>query len=267
MRRLSHALDLVVAVGRMTEQYDIKYPAAALAYYAFISLIPVLILSVSIISDRLVEQIRTTTPEFFTPGVRELLSEGLVTGSGRTGATVLAVAVLAWSGANMVIGFQTVVNRVEHRPREPLRIQLRNASSVLGSFGLLVVAVVLSSSLFAYLRIGGVLAFIEPFVQFGMLAAAFVPLYYAPSNVVTSLTEALPGALTAAFGWTVLLTVINYYAVNSSQYALYGVLSGVIIVLTSFYVGAIFLMIGVIVNTVTADTDDVGGRYRDTRSP
>lgn len=74
---------------------------------------------------------------------------------------------------------------------------------------------------------------------------------------MTSLTEALPGALTAAVGWTVLLTAIRFYAGNAPQYALYGVLSGIIIILTSFYLGAIILMIGAIVNTVSADTNDI----------
>lgn len=260
MRRLSHAVDVAVTVGRMAEEYDVKYPAAALAYYAFVSQIPLLILLISVISDRLVRRIRTTTPDFFTPGAQQLLSEGLVTGSGRTGATVLAISVLAWSGANVVIGYQTVVNRVEHRSRESFRTQLQNASSILGSFGFVIVAVVLTNAVYALLPMNQVLPYTKPFVQFGTLTLAFLPLYYAPSEVTTSFSEALPGALTAAFGWTVLLTVISYYAVNASRYALYGVLSGVIIILTSFYLGAIILMIGVIVNRVVADTEDIEER-------
>jgi len=41
-----------------------------------------------------------------------------------------------------------------------------------------------------------------------------------------------------------LLTAVSFYAANATQYALYGVLSGIIIILTSFYLGAIILMIG-----------------------
>jgi membrane protein len=257
MRRLSHAFELVVTVGRMAVENEVKYPAAALAYYAFISQIPLLILVVAVISDRLVGQIRRTTPDFLTPDAQQLLSEALVTASGRAWAALLAVSVLAWSGANMVIGFQTVVNRVEQTPRESFRTQLHDASSILGSFGLVIAVIILSNLLFALLPIGRVLSYSEPFVQFGLLTMAFLPLYYSPSRVVTSLREALPGALTAAVGWTILLTAIQFYASNATQYALYGVLSGIIIILTSFYLGAIILMIGAVMNTVFANTDNI----------
>jgi membrane protein len=259
MRRLGHAFKFVLTVGQMAEEHDVKYPAAALAYYAFVSQIPLLILVLAVISDQLVTQIQTTTPDFLTPDAQQLLSDALVTASGRAWAALLAVGVLAWSGGNIVVGFQVVVNRVERAPRESLRTQLRDASSILGSFGLVIVAIILTNVAFVLLPFGRVLSYSEPFVQFGMLTIAFLPLYYAPSRVVSSLTEALPGALTAAVGWTVLLTVIRFYAANAAQYALYGVLSGIIIILTSFYLGAIVLMLGAIVNTVITDTNDIEG--------
>jgi len=265
MKRLGHAVEVALTVGQMAREHDIKYPAAALAYYAFVSQVPLLILVLAVVSDQLVGQIQTTTPDFLTPGAQQLLSEALVTASGRTWAALLAVGVLVWSRANIVIGFQTVVNRVENTPRESFRTQLHDAGSIIGSFGLVILAVILTNVIFALLPVGRVLSYSKPFVQFGTLTIAFLPLYYAPSRLVSSLTEALPGALTAAVGWTVLLTAVSFYAANATQYALYGVLSGIIIILTSFYLGAIILMIGAIVNAVIADADDTEGvsrRYR-----
>ena len=256
MGYLSHAFGVALTVGRMAEKHEIKYPAAALAYYAFVSQIPVLILVVAVTSDQLVRQIRTTTPDFLTPDAQQLLSDALVTASGRTWAALLGIGVLVWSGANVVVGFQTVVNRVERTPRESLRTQLRDAGSIIGSFGLVIVAVILTNVIFTLLPIGRPLSYSKPLVQFGALTVAFLPLYYAPSRMITSLPGALPGALTAAAGWTVLLTGVSFYAANAAQYALYGVLSGIIIILTSYYLGAIILMIGAIVNTVIAETGD-----------
>lgn len=259
---MARAFEVALIIGQMAREHDIRYPAAALAYYTFVSQVPILILVVAVVSDQLVRQIQTITPDFLTPGAQQLLSEALVTASGRTWAALLAVGVLIWGGVNIVIGFQTVVNRVEKTPRESLRTQLRDTSSIIGSFGLVIVAVILTNLLFVLLPAGQLLSYSKPFVQFGTLTVAFLPLYYAPSRVVNSLTEALPGALTAAVGWTVLLTVVSFYAANAAQYALYGVLSGIIIILTSYYLGAIILMIGAIVNTVTADTDDREGETR-----
>ncbi|WP_435094556.1 YihY/virulence factor BrkB family protein [Halorubrum sp. N11] len=262
MRRLGHALEVALTVGRMSREHDVRYPAAALAYYAFVSQVPILILVVAVISEQLVRQIQTITPDFLTPGAQRLLSDALVTASGRMWAALLAIGVFTWAGINIVIGFQTVVNRVEQLPRESLRTQLHDASSIIGSFGLVIVAVILTNLLFVLLPVGQLLSYSRPFVQFGTLTVAFLPLYYAPSRVVTSLTEALPGALTAAVGWTILLTAVSFYAANAAQYALYGVLSGIIIILTSYYLGAIILMIGAIVNTVIAGTDDREGVSR-----
>jgi membrane protein len=47
------------------------------------------------------------------------------------------------------------------------------------------------------------------------------------------------------------------YVVNAAQYAIYGVLSGIILMLTSIYLAAVVLMVGLVVNAVlAAETTD-----------
>lgn len=258
MRRFSQSFGLAVTVAQVAEEHDVTYPAAALAYYGFVSQIPILILVLALLGDSLAKQTRTILPAYLTPDAQQLVSEALTNASGGAGAMLLAVGVFAWSGANIVLGIQTVIERVEQNPERSFLTQLRDAGSILGSFGLVIVSIVFTNLMFALLPVGRVLAYSKPFVQFSMLTVAFFLLYYAPSQTVTSLTGALPGALTAAAGWTVLLTAIQIYAANA-QYALFGVLSGIIIILTSLYLASVILMLGVVVNTVTADTDDVSG--------
>lgn len=259
MRRLVQAVQLAVTVARVAEEHDVTYPAAALGYYAFVSQIPILILVLAVLGDSLVRRAQTTLLTYLTPDAQQLVSETLSTASGGAAAVLLAVGVLAWSGANIVLGFQTVIERVEQDTRESLLAQLRDAGSILGSLGLVIISILLTNLVFALLPVGGVLAYSEPFVQFGMLTVAFFPLYYAPSQVVTSPTGALPGALTAAAGWTVLLTGIQFYATNAPRYALFGVLSGIIVILSSLYLASVVLMIGVVVNTVNAGTNEIAG--------
>jgi len=74
MKRLGHAVEVALTVGQMAREHDIKYPAAALAYYAFVSQVPLLILVLAVVSDQLVGQIQTTTPDFLTPGAQQQLS-------------------------------------------------------------------------------------------------------------------------------------------------------------------------------------------------
>jgi membrane protein len=286
MRRLRRIFAFAVTVAQVAQEHGVTYPAAALAYYAFVSQIPVLVLVLALLGDSLARRTRTTLPAYLTPDAQQLVSEPLTAASGSEWAVVLAVGAFAWSGANVVLGFhtvgcndlpvfrravrrnpemtynrpyQTVIERVEQSTRRPHLTELRDAGSILGSFGLVIVSVVLTNVVFALFPVGRVLAYSEPFVQFGLLTVAFIPLYYAPSQTVTSPTGALPGALTAAAGWTVLLTVIQIYAASAARYALFGVLSGIIIILTSLYLASVVLMIGVVVNTVYAETDDVAG--------
>lgn len=258
MARLVDSLGTVEVVARAALEHEIKYPAAAVAYYAFVSIVPWLVLVLAVLGEQIAVRIGTVTPRLLAPEARGLIYDATTTASGRTGAVALAIVALAWSGANIAVGFRTVVERVERAPEGPLVEQLRDTATVLGSLFLAVVAIVLTSALFALFPARPAVRFLRLVALFGALAAVFLPMYYVPSEVVTSWTGALPGALAAALGWTVLLSVLQLYALNAARYAIYGILGGIILVLTSLYVAAIVLMLGVVVNTTLAGSNVPG---------
>jgi len=253
MARLTRLVRAALTVLRTADDHDVKYPAAAMAYYAFVSFLPLAVLVLAVLGESLAIDIQQTTPRFLTPEAQALVYEGLTAASGRAGAAVLAMAVIAWGGANVVLGFQTAVERVEERDGDPLRDQLRAAASILGSLAIAIVLIVLTSVTFALLPSGSPFAFVGHAVLLLALTVAFLPMYTVPSREVSRFVEAIPGAFTGAAGWTVLLTVVQVYAANAASYAVYGVLSGIIIILTSLYLGAIFLMLGLVVNAIKAN--------------
>ncbi|MFC6725889.1 YhjD/YihY/BrkB family envelope integrity protein, partial [Halobium palmae] len=102
MARLTDALEFFVGVARVTIEEKIRYPAAALAYYAFVSFVPLLLLAFAAVGRRLAVELSRTAPQFLTPPVRELVNRSITTATGRTGASLLGVVVLGWSGANFV---------------------------------------------------------------------------------------------------------------------------------------------------------------------
>jgi membrane protein len=230
--------------------------AAALAYYAFISFIPLLLLGIAVVGRQLSVDLYTRLPGFVTPETRQLIDEALTTASGRTGAAVLAVVVLVWAGANIAAGFLTVVDRVEEPSDRRLSTQLRHGAVVLGMFTIALFATVLVSILLAEFSAGPIGMIAGVAVLLVVLTVTLVPLYYVPSRVLATPSAALPGALVTAGGWTVLHTGIQVYAANAAQYAIYGVLSGIIIILTTLYLGAIVLVQEVVVNTVTVHDAD-----------
>jgi len=242
-----------MTVVRRAVEEDVKYPAAALAYYAFVSFVPLSLLVVAVLNERLAARLYGATPQFLTIEAQQLVYEATTSASGRTGAGVLAVLVLAWSGTNVVAGVLSVAERVENIPPEPLGQQAREAVVILGSLVLAIVAVVAASVLFSFPPTGPLFGAVGFAVLFVTLTGAFLPLYFTVSQSVLSLAAALPGALTAGVCWTVIHSAVLFYAANAAQYAIYGVLSGVIVILTSLYLAAATLLTGIIVNATLCE--------------
>ncbi len=263
MSRLGGAVALVVAVARAADDNDVRYPAAALAYYTFISLLPILVLVVAFFGQEAATWAGDALPRLLTLEAQLLIRQSLATATGRTGATVLAVGVLLWGGANVVVGFLTVVDRVEgatdasvttdaedakDAKRRTRAERVRNAVVVVGSLSLAIVAVALTGQFYASVTAGTLLQYAWPIVMFATLVAVFVPLYSVPSRLASTPGAALPGAAFAAFGWTVLVVAIQLYAAYAAEYALYGVLGGIILIFTALYLAAFALLVGVVVN-------------------
>jgi membrane protein len=248
MARLLDGLGFVTTIARIAITEKIRYPAAALAYYAFVSFVPLLLLVFATVGRQLATELARTAPQFLTPPVRQLVDRSLTTATGRTGAGVLAVLVLGWSSANTVGDIRTVIARIEDANGGTVRSLVRDAVVILGSLGLAILAILATSLLSALLPAGLAVNVVRFLCLWLVLSVAVVPLYYVPSSVVTSPTAALPGAVTAALGWTVLHTAVRFYATNADQYAVYGVLGGVIILLTSLYLAAAVLFTGIIIN-------------------
>lgn len=82
------------------------------------------------------------------------------------------------------------------------------------------------------------------------LAIAFIPIYYVFPDVDVSLLEILPGAIVAAIGWTLLQILFQIYASFSSTAELYGVLGGILLLITWLYFGALVLLLGAATNVV-----------------
>ncbi|WP_178916062.1 YihY/virulence factor BrkB family protein [Natronomonas gomsonensis] len=252
----------VVALLRVANDHDVKYPAAALAYYTFVSLVPLLLLGLVAFGPRFTAGVEESMTLYLTPAARELFIDALASVSGRTGASLLSVAVLAWTGANAAVAFLTVLGRIEGPASTDGRrlTQLRDGVVVIGSFVSSGLVLVTTSAVSLALADSVLFDSVAAGVLLGALTVVFLPMYYVPSNVVSGPRSALPGAVFAASGWTVLHVIVQVYVRQASQYAIYGTLSGVLLLLTSLYIGALLLMLGVAVNCRSADGAQIGAR-------
>ncbi|MFW6435151.1 MAG: YihY/virulence factor BrkB family protein [Halovenus sp.] len=236
---------------------QLPFLAAAIAYYAFLSVVPLLIVGLTVATvvagDAIAAQLLAAVDDFLTPEAASILEDTLVDGSGRGGVTVAGLLVLLWSGLRVFRGLDVAFSTVYGSAiPKSLPTQLRDALLVLAGIGLAIAATVLISAVITLLPIplagvGG------PVGLLVVLTAVFYPLYYVFPATTVSPREAVPGAIFASIGWTVLGTVFGIYAASAGSFELYGVLGGVLLLLVWFYFGGLILLVGAAINVVLGE--------------
>jgi YihY family inner membrane protein len=136
--------------------------------------------------------------------------------------------------------------------------QVRDGIVAIVGVGVGVFAVSTAGAVVATVDVPGA-GLVTPVVLLATLAAAFLPLYYVFPDADVTVREVLPGTLFAAVGWTLLGAAFGVYTAFSSQGdpSVYGVLGGVLLLVTWFYFAGMLLLTGAVVNAV------LGGRTPD----
>lgn len=247
----------LVSVAR-TEQ--LGFMAAAIAYYAFVSLVPLLLVTVAVASTvagpGFAADVLAVAGGVLSPEAVDLLRGALADGAGRGGATAAGLAVLVWSGLRVFRGLDVAFARIYRvdAPRSFLT-NVRDAAVALAAIGLAVGAVVAVTALLplAGFSPGGPLRTLWLAVA---LPVVFLPLYYVFPDCSVTVREIVPGAALAGLGWTLLGFLFGVYAAAADNFQLYGLIGGVLLVLTWFYLGGLVLLSGATLNTVLAGRRD-----------
>ena len=240
----------------LVQAQQLPFLAAAIAYYAFLSVVPLLVVGVIVAStvagDTLATELVESLDEFLTPEAADLLESTLADAPGGGGVTVLGMVVLLWGALRVFRGLDVAFSQVYGTtPGASLVEQVTDALLVFGAVvaavGVTVVgSVLLSLSPAGLAGVGGSVSLLA------VLPLVFLPLYYVfPAEDVT-LREAVPGAVFAGAGWTALGAVFGIYASQAGMFELYGVLGGVLLLLVWFYFAGLVLLVGAALNAVLA---------------
>ncbi|CAI48187.1 UPF0761 family protein [Natronomonas pharaonis DSM 2160] len=238
----------------------ITFLAASLAYYGLVSLVPLLVLALvaaSVVGEgQLIEALVVAVGDALGEQAGDVLGDALTGAAGRGGATLLGLAVFLWSGLKLFRGLDIAFSEVYGTAGpESLLSGIRNAVVTLGAVGLGVTATVAAGAAIAVLGVDAAVegvALVGTLGLFVALTVAFLPLYYFLPGTDVSLSEAVPGAAFAAIGWTALQTGFRIYAGATDAYAAYGILGGVLLLVTFLYLGALVLLLGAVLNAVLA---------------
>jgi len=251
--------------------------AAAVSFFVFLSLMPMLLLAIAIggfllgspgRAERIVlDSINAVSPGLVSKwgldSVKAAVDEIV---AGRGIATGLGLAGLFWIGTTVTASLEQAVNvawRLEQRGF--VRRRLLALGMLFASYVLLVLSLVLTAAVSATrsmnIRVFGVLPASWPWLW--MLAAYIIPLllsvgtftlvYKVLPNTRVQWRVALAGGVFAGVGWELAKHVFSFYVSNFAYYsAIYGSLAGIILLLVWIYYSSTLAILGAEVASVYA---------------
>ncbi|QSG04210.1 YihY/virulence factor BrkB family protein [Natranaeroarchaeum sulfidigenes] len=257
MGQLAPTLDRLRTIVETAQSAGITFLAAGVAYYAFVSLIPLTILTLaigSVMGGEVFEgQIIEFVGEFLTPEAQETLVEALTAQAGRGGATVVGSLVLFWSALRLFRGLDRAFSQVYGTSYSSLVSELLTGAAVLASIVIGVAAVTIVGTAIGRLPLGPFGAEIATALLLVTLLVVFFPLYFVMPGMTIAPQEAVPGTVVAAIGWMLLGQGFQLYTAYAADFAAYGILGGVLLLLTWLYFGALIVMVGAVINAVMAE--------------
>jgi membrane protein len=253
-RRLRRAVTVGRAVVHEIRTERITFMAGSIAYHAFVSLLPLLLLVLAVVAalDRpeIERGIISLAAALLSPGAGDVLVAELRSTS--PGVSLLGLAVLVWGTLRIFRGLDTAFSDIyESEARNTFADQLRDGVVVLVCIA---VAILVGAALERSLTFDGTAGWIAGrAVLIVGLALAFLPMYYVfPDEPGITVREVLPGVGFAAVGLTAFASLFRVY-LEASGGADGSVLGGVLVFLTWLYFSGLVVLVGVAINAVLSN--------------
>jgi membrane protein len=265
-RAATRTREVTTAVVREVRAENVTFMAGSVAYHAFVSLLPFLLLTLFLLTRIGGEQLATTVVEALarnlTPAddatggpagsLASLLVEAARNATRSAGLSVVSLAALVWGVLRVFRGLDQAFSDIyETESANSFVDQLVDGTVVFGAIGLALFAVTLADAFLVVPSVGAADAVVGPLLSVGSIAVALLPMYYVFPDEPVTVREIVPGAVVAALGWTLLSYTFRLYAVTSSS-SEYGIVGVVILLVTWLYFGGLVLLVGAAVNAVLA---------------
>ncbi len=251
---LADSIGVMKTIGTEFSEKNVTFMAAGLAYNAFISLAPlliVLLLAVSVVGGGLEDRILEIANTWMPGPIAEVIEDIFQDDDEASGASIIGMVVLIWGTLKIFRGLDTAFSEIYETTTENSFLDKFIDGIVVGIAILIaVLATVGVTAIFA--RLEGIIPYIgtiTPLVLVAGLLVAFFPMYYRFPDVPVNWRMVLPGAAFAAIGWAAFQSIFQVYltfAGDGSE----NFFGGVIIVITWLYFSGLVLLTGAIINAV-----------------
>lgn len=264
---------LLAVVKRAAKQFqrdNLTDLAAALTYYAVLSVVPGLIVLVSLLgllgqntADELTNQAQQIAPGSSAEFVHTLISQAQSNKSSAGLGAILGLAIALWSASGYVAAFMRASNVIygigEGRPiwkTTPIRLGV----TVLAVILLVISAVIVVASgpvaqqIGEFLGVGGTVVLVWNVVKwpvlFVLVSVLLAILFWASPNAKQGGIKWIsPGGVIAVLIWLIISVLFAVYVANFSSYdKTYGSLAGVVIFLVWLWLTNIALLLGAEIN-------------------
>ncbi|MXV63811.1 YihY family inner membrane protein [Natronorubrum sp. JWXQ-INN-674] len=251
--------ETALSIYRTASDRDISFLAAAFAYYAFVSLIPLVLLALVVGSllggEETAERLILVAGDFLPEAGEDLVIEALTTESGRAQATAVALLVAVWGGLKVFRGLSLAFDKVYDEVAEDTLVdQVKDGVTVIiagaGALALMIVIGTVLGIAADFVPFAGVVSWLTLLVG---LVLVFLPIYYVLPPIPVQLPDIVPGAVFAAVGWTILQIGFQLYAANAGRYQAYGAVGAVLLFVTWLYFAGMLILVGAVLNVVLSE--------------
>jgi membrane protein len=253
--RLGQVRSGVGAVIREIRREDVTFMAASIAYHAFVSMLPILLLLMLVVStfgsERFTVSVVDMTTALLPASGQDVVTDALRNATANVGLSVVGVAVLLWGTSKIFRAMDAAFAEIYNTERKLSIVdQFSDAIVVLFALALAAIGMIVLGS---FVHVPGTVPFawaLNSLIAVVGLAVAFFPIYYVFPNIDVSLREVVPGVLVAAVGWVGLKWIFNLYVSVSNKPDVYGLIGTLVLLVTWLYVGGLILLVGAAVNAV-----------------